>query len=56
VSQIDFAPSLSYLLGVPVPFGNIGRVIDELVPEDAKKGALLENARQVAFIQSTKYL
>lgn len=30
ISQIDLVPSLSLLLGVPIPFGNIGGIIPEL--------------------------
>ena len=28
--QVDFAPTLAALLGVPIPFGNIGRISREL--------------------------
>ncbi|XP_023334554.1 GPI ethanolamine phosphate transferase 3 [Eurytemora carolleeae] len=31
VSQIDLVPTLSLLLGVPVPFSNLGALIDELL-------------------------
>lgn len=30
VSQIDLVPTLSLLLGIPIPFGNIGGIIPEL--------------------------
>ena len=32
VSQIDLVPSLSLLLGMPIPFNNLGRVIPDLFP------------------------
>ncbi|RKO93104.1 hypothetical protein BDK51DRAFT_19374 [Blyttiomyces helicus] len=51
--QIDFIPTLSMLLGIPVPFGNLGTVIPELflVSEADAARNLLEvtraNAHQV---------
>ena len=30
VSQIDLVPTLSLLLGLPIPYGNLGRIIPEL--------------------------
>jgi len=30
VSQIDIVPTISLLLGVPIPFSNLGTVITEL--------------------------
>lgn len=40
VFQVDFVPSISLLLGLPIPFGNLGQVIPELFffTEDEKKG------------------
>lgn len=32
VSQVDFVPTLSLLLGIPVPFSNMGRIVLECVP------------------------
>lgn len=31
VAQLDLAPTLAFLLGLPVPFGSIGQAISELV-------------------------
>ena len=49
--QVDFAPTLAALLGVPVPFGNIGRISRELWALRGHaigyKAALAQNARQV---------
>ena len=49
--QVDFAPTLAALLGVPVPFGNIGRVSWELWAlrgsATGYQAALARNARQV---------
>ena len=28
--QIDFAPSVAAIMGVPIPFGNIGQISEEL--------------------------
>ena len=30
ISQIDFVPTLSLLLGLPIPFSNVGKLIYEL--------------------------
>lgn len=35
VSQVDIVPTLSSLLGIPVPFSNMGRIILECVPSPA---------------------
>jgi len=32
VNQVDLVPTISYLLGLPVPFANIGSVITSLIP------------------------
>ena len=34
VSQIDLVPTLSLLIGLPIPYGNLGRVIPELFLHD----------------------
>ncbi|KAH9850999.1 hypothetical protein C2E23DRAFT_781710 [Lenzites betulinus] len=51
IQQIDLAPTLSLLLGLPIPFNNLGTIIPELFWHD-KAGkdytrALTLNARQV---------
>lgn len=35
VSQIDLVPTLSLLLGIPIPYGNLGTVIPELFCHDS---------------------
>ena len=30
IPQIDFVPSFSLLLGIPIPYGNLGKIIPEL--------------------------
>ena len=51
VQQIDLVPTLSLLLGLPIPFNNLGTVIPELFWRDHSSGdyakALDINARQV---------
>lgn len=37
VSQIDIVPTLSLLLGLPIPFSNLGSVIPELFPSNGSK-------------------
>lgn len=46
VQQIDLVPSLALLLGLPVPFNNLGTVIPELFG-DHLDAALELNARQI---------
>ena len=55
--QVDFAPSIAALLGVPVPFGSVGKLSRELwdvahsndrhASQEAFAQALLKNAKQV---------
>jgi phosphatidylinositol glycan class O len=40
VQQIDLAPTLSLLMGVPIPFGNIGKVMPELFAAAADESIL----------------
>lgn len=48
VQQIDLVPSLSLLLGLPIPFNNLGSVIPELfLREDILGEAFRFNARQI---------
>ena len=46
VAQIDLAPTLAMLLGVPVPFGNLGRVIPSFFGSSLRR-ALKRNVAQV---------
>ncbi|KAF9291387.1 mannose-ethanolamine phosphotransferase gpi13 [Mortierella alpina] len=65
VAQIDLVPTLSLLLGLPIPFNNLGSVIPELFlsakkPDDAVRDllrAMRLNAAQVAtYFESYKDL
>ena len=51
VQQVDLIPTLSLLLGLPIPFNNLGTVIPELFWRDSLESiyakALDINARQV---------
>ncbi|KAK9813701.1 hypothetical protein WJX73_004100 [Symbiochloris irregularis] len=54
LSQVDFASSIAWLMGVPIPFGNIGRVSKHLLDLAdhrysalAHQQALLANVHQV---------
>lgn len=53
VSQIHLVPTLAYMLGVPIPFGNLGALIPDVVmmPNDSSlqhmTHAFRHNARQV---------
>ncbi|KAK7693011.1 hypothetical protein QCA50_002576 [Cerrena zonata] len=52
VQQIDLVPTLSLLLGLPIPFNNLGTVIPELFWGEA----LLEQALQINGAQIKRYL
>ena len=55
IQQIDILPTLSLLLGLPVPYDNLGTVIPELFRRDPK-GRTLENALQINAAQIMRYL
>lgn len=50
VRQIDLVPSLSLLMGLPIPFSNMGKIIPELFESDILLKAFLIN-----LVQVTKY-
>ncbi|PIO55884.1 hypothetical protein TELCIR_22725 [Teladorsagia circumcincta] len=45
--QIDIVPTLSLLLGLPIPFSNLGVVIESLFPTNLTKQAIALNYEQV---------
>lgn len=47
INQIDLVPTLSLLLGLPIPFNNLGTVIPSLFPAADLSRALEANAVQV---------
>ncbi|TFK20169.1 hypothetical protein FA15DRAFT_138908 [Coprinopsis marcescibilis] len=54
VQQIDLLPTLSLLLGLPIPFNNLGTVIPELFRRgDLLERALRYNAEQIQGFLST---
>ena len=55
IQQIDILPTLSLLLGLPIPYKNLGTVIPELFWRD-HKGRTLENALQINAAQIMRYL
>ena len=55
IQQIDIVPTLSLLLGLPIPYNNLGTVIPELFYHD-RKGRTLENALQINAAQIMRYL
>lgn len=52
IQQIDIVPTISLLLGLPIPFNNLGAVIPELF----WRGNLLETALQINAGQIMSYL
>lgn len=45
ISQVDLVPTLSTILGIPIPFSNTGRIVLECLPS-----TLLESVSVVAFL------
>ncbi|KAF9005177.1 hypothetical protein BDQ17DRAFT_1353965 [Cyathus striatus] len=55
IQQIDILPTLSLLLGLPIPYNNLGTVIPELFWRD-RKGMELERALELNAAQVKRYL
>ncbi|KAF7374645.1 GPI ethanolamine phosphate transferase 3 [Mycena sanguinolenta] len=55
IQQIDLIPTLSLLLGLPIPFNNLGTVIPELFYRD-RNGASLTRALEINVAQVKSYL
>ena len=55
IQQIDILPTLSLLLGLPIPYNNLGTIIPELFWRD-RNGRTLENALQINAAQIMRYL
>jgi len=47
VSQIDLVPTLSHLLGLPIPFSSIGQIFPKFLPSVIYSEALMNNVAQV---------
>lgn len=47
VEQVDFVPTLSLLLDIPIPFSNLGLVIKSLIPHERYFNALKLNSIQI---------
>ncbi|KIY44328.1 alkaline phosphatase-like protein [Fistulina hepatica ATCC 64428] len=54
-AQIDLVPTLALLLGLPIPFNNLGQVIPELFWRDPE-GTELHSALQINAAQIRSYL
>lgn len=50
INQIDFPPTLSLLMDIPIPFSNLGLIIEDLIPKDR-----LNNALKLNVIQMMRY-
>ncbi|KAG2337374.1 hypothetical protein BDR05DRAFT_970349 [Suillus weaverae] len=53
--QIDLVPTISLLLGLPIPFNNLGTVIPELFNRDSD-GSSLRKAMELNVAQIRRYL
>ncbi|KHJ76196.1 hypothetical protein OESDEN_24184 [Oesophagostomum dentatum] len=51
--QIDLVPTLSLLLGLPIPFSNLGIVVESLFPPHLAEQAVALNYEQVRRFAST---
>uniref|UniRef100_T1JNY3 GPI ethanolamine phosphate transferase 3, catalytic subunit n=1 Tax=Strigamia maritima TaxID=126957 RepID=T1JNY3_STRMM len=56
VLQIDLVPTVALLLGLPIPFGNLGSIIEDLVKLDDEKYSLPTAASYANAAQVNKYL
>lgn len=56
VQQIDLAPTLALLLDVPIPFGNLGFFVSELVCDDDSGTSHLSNMARANTKQILRYL
>ncbi|KAJ7783471.1 hypothetical protein DFH07DRAFT_900497 [Mycena maculata] len=55
IQQVDIVPTLSLLLGLPIPFNNLGSIIPELFWRD-RKGTGLTRALEINVAQIKSYL
>ncbi|KZP23970.1 hypothetical protein FIBSPDRAFT_822718 [Athelia psychrophila] len=55
IQQIDLVPTLSLLMGLPIPFNNLGSIVPELFARD-KKDAFLMHALELNAQQVHTYL
>ena len=55
IQQIDLVPTLSLLLGLPIPFNNLGTIIPEVFARD-HKGTYLTRSLELNLAQVRKYL
>ncbi|CAD8114412.1 unnamed protein product [Paramecium primaurelia] len=47
IKQVDIAPTIAKLIGVPIPFSNIGMIIPEIFPSDVVDDYCVENLKQM---------
>ena len=50
VRQIDFVPTLSLLMGVPIPFSNLGMVIPDLFLHCPYAGTHCHSVEMVSYL------
>ncbi|EKM51057.1 uncharacterized protein PHACADRAFT_263024 [Phanerochaete carnosa HHB-10118-sp] len=55
IQQIDLVPTLSLLLGLPIPYNNLGSLIPELFWDD-REGRHFNGALEMNFAQVERYL
>ncbi|CAB3407098.1 unnamed protein product [Caenorhabditis bovis] len=53
ISQIDIVPTISLLLGLPIPFSNLGTAILELFPIEMRESVVAMNYEQIKRFAET---
>ena len=56
VDQLDLVPTLSYILGIPIPFCNLGSLIHELMIQEGKQEQEIFQIEFSVLSQIMKYL
>lgn len=53
IQQIDIVPTIALLLGLPIPFSNLGTVISDIFPEHLKRHVIEANYEQIKIFAET---
>ncbi|XP_042241315.1 GPI ethanolamine phosphate transferase 3-like [Homarus americanus] len=54
VAQVDFVPTLALALGIPIPYSNLGKVMDRILVTVGQTGEEAEQRQLVALAQNVK--
>ncbi len=56
LKQVDIAPFMSYLIGVPIPINSIGKIPLEMLDIDDKEKCLAFKANAIQIIEQLKVI